>query len=96
MFGDNESVVNSSSIPHAKLHKCHTTLSFHCVCKAVASKYIGFHFLPGASNPADILSKHWSYAANWALLKCLLFWQGETDAVIEDCNNTKESSKVGE
>ena len=64
MFGDNESVVNSSSIPHAKIHKCHSALSFHRVHEAVASKYVGFHFLPGASNPADILSKHWSYAAN--------------------------------
>ncbi len=58
MFGDNESVVNSSSVPHAKLHKRHTALSFHCVHEAVASKYVGFYFLPGAKNPADILSKH--------------------------------------
>jgi hypothetical protein len=27
MFGDNESVVNSSSLPHAKLHKRHTAVS---------------------------------------------------------------------
>jgi len=31
MFGDNESVVNSASTPHAKLHKRHTALSFHRV-----------------------------------------------------------------
>ncbi len=31
IFGDNESVVNSSSVPHAKLHKRHTALSFHRV-----------------------------------------------------------------
>ena len=31
MFGDNESVVNSLSIPHARLHKRHTALSFHRV-----------------------------------------------------------------
>jgi hypothetical protein len=31
MFGDNESVVNSSSIPHARLHKRHNALSFHRV-----------------------------------------------------------------
>ena len=78
MFGDNESVVNSSSIPHAKLHKRHTALSFHRVREAVASKYIGFYFLPGADNPADILSKHWSYASNWGNLQCLLFWKGDT------------------
>ena len=29
MFGDNESVVNSSSVPHSKLHMRHTALSFH-------------------------------------------------------------------
>ena len=28
MFGDNESVVNLSLIPYAKLHKRHTALSF--------------------------------------------------------------------
>ena len=81
MFGDNESVVNSSSIPHHKLHKRHTTLSFHRVRKAVASKFIGFYFLPGADNPADILSKHWSYAANWENLRCLLFWQGDPSKI---------------
>ena len=37
MFGDNKSVVNSLLIPHAKLHKRHTALSFHCVHEAVAS-----------------------------------------------------------
>jgi len=83
MFGDNESVVNSSSIPHAKLHKRHTALSFHCAHEVVASKYVGFYFLPGANNPADILSKHWSYGTNWHLLQCLLFWQGDTASIEE-------------
>jgi len=81
MFGDNESVVNSSSIPHAKLHKRHTALSFHRVCEAVASKFVGFYFLPRADNLADILSKHWSYMSNWENLKCLLFWKGDTSNI---------------
>ena len=79
MFGDNELVVNSSS----KLHKRHTALSFHRVREAVASKYVGFYFLPGADNPADVLSKHWLYATNWNNLQCLLFWQGDTTAIPE-------------
>ena len=37
MFGDNESVVNSSVQVHAKLHKRHNMLSFHRVCEAIAS-----------------------------------------------------------
>ena len=35
MFGDNESVVNSASIPHARLHKQHNALSFHKVREGV-------------------------------------------------------------
>jgi hypothetical protein len=77
MFGDNESVVNSSSIPHAKLHKRHTALSFHRVCEAIAAKYVSFNFMPGSENPADILSKHWAYSATWRMLQCLLFWEGD-------------------
>ena len=42
MFGDNESVVNSSSVLHAKLHKRHNILSFHHVREAIASRYIDF------------------------------------------------------
>ena len=83
MFGDNESVVNSSSIPHAKLHKRHTALSFHRVREAIAAKYIGFHYLPGSTNPADVLSKHWAYADIWNMLQCLLFWQGDTAIIPE-------------
>ena len=72
MLGDNKLAAIPSSSPHAKLHSCHTVLSFHCVREAVASKYLGFYFLPGTQNPADI-QQHWSYASNWALHKCILF-----------------------
>jgi len=61
MFGDNESVVNLSTKIHAKLYKRHTAVSFHRVREAIASKYVPFNFLPGSENPADVLSKHWSY-----------------------------------
>jgi hypothetical protein len=37
MFGDNKSIINSSTQPHSKLHKRHNALSFHCVCEAIAS-----------------------------------------------------------
>jgi len=29
IFGDNESVVNTASVPHSKLHKRHSALSHH-------------------------------------------------------------------
>ena len=78
MFGDNESVVNSSTTPTAKLHKRHTALAFHRVREAIASKFLEYHFIPGADNPADILSKFWAYANVWPVLQALLFWQGDT------------------
>ncbi len=77
MFGSNESVVKFSTVPHAKLHKQHTALAFHRVREAVASKYIGYYYLPGNLNAADILSKHWGYSDIWQNLQILLFWSGE-------------------
>ena len=61
MLGDNQSVVDSSTLPHTKLHKRHNALSFHRVREAIASKMVQFHHIPGVINPADILSKHWGY-----------------------------------
>ena len=73
MFGDNESVVNSSSIPHARLHKRHTALSLHRVRKGIAAGIARFHHIESKFNPADILSKHWGYQQAWPLLQPLLF-----------------------
>jgi hypothetical protein len=85
MFGNNKSVVDSSMVVHAKLHKHHTMLSFHRVREAIPSGIVGFHFIPGEYNPADILSKHWGYSQNRESLKSLLFWEGDTaDILIEN------------
>ena len=81
MFGDNKSVVDSSMLLNAKLHKRHTMLSFHRVREAIASGMIVFHFMPGDDNPADILSKHWGYTQIKERLKALLFWKGDTAKV---------------
>ena len=78
MFGDNESVVNSSTIPDAKLNKIHTMLSFHKVREAIASGMIVFVHIRGTTNPADVLSKHWAHSAVWPLLKPILFWPRDT------------------
>ena len=82
MFGDNESVVNSSMQVHAKLHKRHTMLSFHRVRETIAAGLVNFQFIPGKINPADILSKHW-YSQVWTRLKTLLFWHGDTANIME-------------
>jgi hypothetical protein len=83
MFGDNKSVVDSSMQLHAKLHKRHTILSFHRVRETIAAGIIGFYYIPGEHNPADILSKHWGYTQVWTQLKALLFWHGDTDDIVD-------------
>ena len=78
MFGDNESIVNSSSKPEAKLHKRHVALSFHRVREAIASNLVSFIHINGTKNPADIVSKHWGYQQVKDLLCTLLFARGDT------------------
>ena len=77
-FGDNRSVVTSSTIPNSTISKRHHLASYHRVREAIAAKFISFHWKDGKSNPADILSKHWEFATVWPMLKPILFWRGET------------------
>ena len=78
MFGDNKTVVDSSTIPEAKIHKRHVMLSFHRVREAIAAGIINFVHIDGNNNPADMLSKHWGYQKIWGLMQPLLFWKGDT------------------
>jgi hypothetical protein len=85
MFGDNETVVNTASHPHGRLHKRHNALSFHRTRYAIAAGVTVFHHVRGDTNPADILSKHWDYPSVWSQLRPILFWRGDTgDLVKED------------
>ena len=78
MFGDNKSVVTSSTIPNSTISKRHHLAFYHQVREAIAAKFISFHWKDGKSNPADILSKHWEFATVWPMLRPILFWRGET------------------
>ena len=89
MFGDNQSVVNSSMQVHAKLHKRHNMLSFHRVHESIAAGIVNFLYIPGQLNPADLLSKHWGYAQVWTQLKALLFWHGNTGTISDSFTSDK-------
>lgn len=78
VFGDNESVVNTASMPDSRLTKRHIALSYHKVRWCIAAKVIRYYHIRGKTNPADIVSKHWAMPAVWDTLKPLLFWQGDT------------------
>jgi hypothetical protein len=80
MFGDNKSVIMSSTIPQSKLNKRHNALSFHRVRSAVASKILYFLHIEGVNNPSDICTKFLSRAKFWPICAPLLFW---TNAQLE-------------
>jgi hypothetical protein len=85
LFGDNQSVVTSSTLPHSRLNKRHNALSFHRVREAIAAKIVAFFHIEGKTNPADILSKHWGYSKVWVSLQALLFYPGDTaDLLIKE------------
>ena len=58
IFGDNESVINSSTKFQAKLCKQYIELSFHRVRESIAENIYCLHHLRSEDNPADIISKH--------------------------------------
>ena len=92
LFGDNQTVVDSGTIPHAKLKKRHLMLSYHYVCKAVASKAYIYAFINGKHNPSDILSKHWSHSATWPNLKPIMFHEGNTINIKESADKKVNSA----
>ena len=61
VLGDNEMMINSASIPGAKLQKRHNILSYHYVRSMVSRGFIALHHIRSHNNLSDILTKHWSY-----------------------------------
>ena len=76
LFGDNNAVVISSSLPHSSLKKRHNALSYHRVREAIAAKILNLHKILSAKNYSDLLSKHNGYTEAWPLIQELLFWRG--------------------
>ena len=76
LFGDNQSVVTSSTVPSSILNKRSSALNYHRVREAIAAGILKFLHIPGKENPADILSKHFSGQDVWNMLRPLLFWRG--------------------
>jgi hypothetical protein len=83
MFGDNQSVITNSTIPHSSLNKRHNALAYHRVREMIAADVLGYYWIDGKDNPADVVSKHWGYQQVWKLLQPLLFYSGNTGVLLE-------------
>lgn len=90
VFGDNETVINTASTPHARLQKRHNALSFHKARSSHAARILRMHHIPGDRNPADILSKHWDFSSVWRVLQPLMFWRGDT----AKCTSLEEDTSM--
>ena len=93
MFGDNQAVVMNSSIPHSSLSKSHNALGYHRVREMIAAKVLGYYWIDGKSNPADVVSKHWGYAQVWHLLKPLLFYSGDTSELVDEVEKVESKQR---
>ena len=78
LFGDNKSVVTSSTIPHSSLSKRWNALSYHKVRESIASGWLRFEHIPGTENPADILAKPLPWHMLKVFVEPLPLWKGDT------------------
>ncbi|KAL7572818.1 hypothetical protein ACA910_014673 [Epithemia clementina (nom. ined.)] len=76
MFGDNQSVIKSSTLPHSMLNKRHNILANHPVHEAIAAGILDFYWIDSKVNKSDILSKHWDNASVNHTIKFLFNFQG--------------------
>ena len=77
MFGNNKSVVMSSTIRQSILNKRHNMLSYHRVREVIAAKILEFHWCCSSQNRSDILSKHWVYMKVKDTVRELFDYQGD-------------------
>jgi hypothetical protein len=69
IFGDNQSVITSSTIPESSLNKWHNVLSYHLVRECIAAEIIYFIHVEGKFNPSDLFTKILGWAKFWPLMQ---------------------------
>ena len=78
LFGDNQSVITSSTVPKSTLNKRHNALSYHRVRECIAMGIINLIHVDGKNNPSDVLTKFLPHHKLHPLTQPLLFWKGDT------------------
>jgi hypothetical protein len=76
MFGDNQSVITSSTMPQAMLGKRHNMLSCRRCREAIGAGTSKMFHMDGKQNPSDVMTKLLAHLVFCPLVKCFLFWKG--------------------
>jgi hypothetical protein len=80
MFGDNESVVNTASMPFSKLNKRHNALSYPQDKVMYRCKHSTVYSYLESSTQLTF-SKHWDAPSVWKILRPILFTEGDDDDI---------------
>ena len=57
LFGDNQSMITSSTIPFSSLKKKHNAIGYHRIREAIVSRIVDLLHVASKENLADILTK---------------------------------------
>jgi hypothetical protein len=57
VFGDNQSVLCNTTAPESMLNKKSNSITYHCVCEAVAMEDIVTAYEPTDTNISDLMTK---------------------------------------
>jgi hypothetical protein len=83
MFGDNKSMIDSSSMPAGRLTKRHLLLSWHHLREKVAMGVVYCLHIGSKENVADCLIKHLTHVPLWTLIKDHLFFRYKENGSVE-------------
>ena len=85
IWGDNESKINSATIPHSKLKKRHNILSFYFVRSVLSQRFTSLKHIKSEFNVSDPLRKHWGYNSVYDnILRPIFHHAGNTATLMDD------------
>ena len=93
-FGDNGSVVTSTTLPHSTLTKRHNILAFHRVREAIAAELMAFNWIQSGYNLSDMLSKHWDHPTVYPMILKLLITRGNKTLIPKEATQEKEKENL--
>ena len=89
LFGDNRSVVTSSTLSHSTLGKRHNIHAYHRVREAIESRIVAYHRIKMGYNLSDMLSKHWDHPSVYNMIMKLLITRGPITLIPEEATQDK-------
>ena len=89
LFGDNRSVVTSSTLPHLTLGKTHNILANHRVMEAIATKILAYHWIQTRYNLSDMLNKDWDHPSVYNMIMKLLITRGPITLIPREATQDK-------